>query len=78
MYCGVQFEMYRNTKSLCCVTGTNIVLKVNYTSKTQKHTHREELRLVVTRAGGGWGWEVVDKGSQKVQTSSYKINESRG
>ena len=53
--------MYRNTKSLCWVTGTNIVLKVNYTSKTQTHTHREELRLVVTRAGGGWGWVVVDK-----------------
>ena len=28
--------MYRNIKPLCCVTGTNIVLQVTYTSKTNK------------------------------------------
>ena len=28
------FEMYRNIKSLCCVTGANILLQVNYTLKT--------------------------------------------
>ena len=35
----------------------------------------EEMRFLVTR-GGGWRgkWGEVDKDSQKVQTSSYKIN----
>ena len=40
----VQFEMYRNTKSLCCLTGTNTILEVNYTSKTQKK------KLIVKRS----------------------------
>ena len=35
-YHGDCFEMYRNIKSLCCVPGTNLVLLVNYTSKTNK------------------------------------------
>ena len=28
--------MHKNIESLCCVTGTNIVLQVNYTSKTNR------------------------------------------
>ena len=36
-----------------------------------------ENRLVVAR-GGGWGLDEVSKCGQKAQTSSYKINKSRG
>ena len=32
----IYFEMHKNIESLCCVTGTNIVLQVNYTSKTNR------------------------------------------
>ena len=59
MHCDVQFELYRNTKSLCCLTGTNIILKVNYTSKTQK---KKKKHLIVKRSDlwlpepkAGWG-----------------------
>ena len=38
---GVLLEMHRNIPSLCCVTGANIVLWVNYTSKTNKRTCRK-------------------------------------
>ena len=30
--------MHRNTKALCCVTGTNIELWVNYTAKNKTQT----------------------------------------
>jgi len=43
--------MYRNIKSLCCVTGTNIVLKVVYTSKTNKFIEKEII-FMITRGGG--------------------------
>ena len=32
--------MHRTIKSLCCVPGTNIVLQVNYTSKTNKQINK--------------------------------------
>jgi len=41
--------MYRNTKSLCCAPGNNIMLSVNYTSEPNKQTHGKEIRFVVTR-----------------------------
>ena len=69
-YCGDQFEMYRNNKSLCCVKGTNIVLQVNYTSKTNTLIKkRPDLWLPEV---GGQG--ELGEGSQKVPTSSYKIS----
>ena len=39
---GDHCEMFRNTESLCCVTGTSVVLLVSYTSKTKKE--RNKLR----------------------------------
>ena len=33
MYCGDNFTIYTNNKSLCCTPKTNIVLYVNYTWK---------------------------------------------
>ena len=44
------FEMCRNIKSACCVTGTNIVLEVSYTSKTNSQKKRSDLQL--PEAGG--------------------------
>ena len=44
------FEMYRNIQSLRCVPGTNIVVYINYTSKTNKLIEKE-IRFVVTRGG---------------------------
>lgn len=32
-YCGDDFEVYQNIKSLCCIPKTNMV-QVNYMSKT--------------------------------------------
>ena len=52
-YCGDYFEMYRNIKSLCFVTGTNM-LQVSYTAKTSRQTNKpmeKEVRFVVTRSG---------------------------
>ena len=49
--------------------------------KKKKQTNRKsklmdtEKRLVVHR-GSGWGVSEMGEGSQKVQTSSYKINKS--
>ena len=39
------FEMYRNIKLLCCVTETNIVLQVNYTSKTSKKNSQKRDQI---------------------------------
>ena len=50
-YCSYHFEVYRNIESLCCVTGTTIVLQVNYTSKTNKLIEKE-IRFVVPVGGG--------------------------
>lgn len=46
-----QSEMYGNTGSLCCVTGTNIVLWVNYISKTN-HLPEKEIRSGMNRGEG--------------------------
>ena len=72
---GDHFEMYRNIQSLYYVTGTNIVLQVNYTSKNKQINKlaEKEIRFVVTR-DEEWGQGELDEGSQKVQISSYKIN----
>ena len=66
-----------------CVTGTNIVLQVYYTSKTNIQTNSQKKRpdLHLQRQVVGWvGREgELDEGSQKVlQTSSYKINKYQG
>lgn len=42
-YNGDHFEIHRNTESLCCITGTNTVLYVNYNSKT--HTKEERILM---------------------------------
>ena len=68
IYHGDHFEMYRNIDSLCCVTQTNVVLQINYTSKTNTKKKRSDLWLL--EAGGSRGYE----GCQKIQTPSYKIN----
>ena len=47
---------YRNTESLRCVTGANIVLVVNYSSKTSKLIENE-VRFVVVRDSAGGRWE---------------------
>ena len=65
IYHGDHFEMYRNIESLCCATGTTVVLQVNYTSKTNKLIEKE-IRL-------RWKGEL-DEGNQEVHTSSNKIN----
>ena len=44
-YCGDHFEMQRNSESLHCVSGTNIVLRVNYTLQTNKQTHRKKEKI---------------------------------
>ena len=48
------FEMYRNIQSLRCVPGTNIVVYINYTSKTNKLIEkRPDLGLPEVGVGGG-------------------------
>ena len=74
-YHGDHFEMYRKIKSLCCVPGTNNVLQVNYTSKTNKQ--KKNIRFVVTRSEGWWEGKL-NEGGQKAQTLSYKINMYQG
>ena len=63
-------EMYRNIKSLCCVTGSNIVLWVSYTSKRNKQRKRVDVWLSEAEGGD----VALDEGSRKIQTSSYKID----
>ena len=62
--------MYRGKSG--CITGTNIVLQINYTSETNSWGKRL----------GEWlpeaGKEELDESDQKVQTPSYKINRSWG
>ena len=43
-HCGDHFEMQRNSESLNCVSGTNIVLQVNYTSQTNKQTWKKKKK----------------------------------
>ena len=42
-YNGDHFEMYRNTESLCCITGTNIVLQVNYIDTSIKLIEKDQI-----------------------------------
>ena len=51
---GDHFETHGNTDSLRRAQGTNIVLWVNYTSKTQTNSQKE-IRFVVPEVGGGEG-----------------------
>ena len=46
---GDHLEMYRNIESLCCASGTNIVLEVSYSSKTNKYTYRKRDQI--------WGYQ---------------------
>ena len=74
-YHGNHFKMYRSIKPLCCITGTNIVLKVNYTLKTNKQTNSQRKRSDLWLPWAEeWGERELDEGSQKVQIPSYKIN----
>ena len=77
-YCSHHFEMYKHFESLYCVTETNTVLWVNYTSKTNEQTNKQTQKKrsdLVTRGRGQVEWKM-DEGSQKVQPSSYKINKN--
>ena len=66
--------MYRNVKSLCCITGTNTGMQVNYTSKINEQTHRKRDHI----CGYHRQREVeLDEGNQKEQPPSYKINKYR-
>ena len=69
--------MFRNTESLYCVTGTNIVLQVNYTSKTRKQTNSQKKRsdLWLPAVGGGYNPE---EGGHKGQTSGFMTNKYQG
>ena len=40
----------------------------------KKNLIEKEIRLVVTRRLEGKGWRQLEKGSQKIQTSNYKVN----
>ena len=62
--------MYRNTESLCCITGTNIVLQVTYASKANTFIENE-IRFSVPRGRSGAG--DLDEYGNKAQTSSHKI-----
>ena len=52
LICGDYFRMYRNIKLLCWTPGTNTVLQVNHTAKTNK-VIEEEIRFAVPRSGVG-------------------------
>ena len=48
--------MYRSNKSLCYITGANIVFQINYFSKTNQPTNRlrkKEIRFMIIRGLGG-------------------------
>ena len=73
--------MYRNATSQQCVTETNTVSWVNYTSKTNKLTHRKRSELWLPEGGVEEG--ELGEGSQiypqhlsmsKFVPPSYKIN----
>ena len=72
---GDHLEMYRYIESLCRASGTNIVLQVSYTSKTNKRTNKlieKEMRSDLVTRGGGGG--ELDENNEKIlQISSYKI-----
>ena len=47
--------MYRNIESLCCIPGTDIVLRIKYNSKATNNLMEKEIRFVVVGDGGGEG-----------------------
>ena len=63
------FEMYRNIKSLGCITGTNVVLQDKYISKTNKRSHRKGDQIC-----GYQGWDTgegkIGGRQSKVQTAT--------
>ena len=68
------FEMYRNIEPLCCVTRTNSVIgQLYFKNKQVNKVTEKKIRFVVT-SGRGLGERELGEGSQKVQTSRYKIN----
>lgn len=69
-YHGHNFVIYKNIESLCYAPGTNTQLQ---SVITQKQTKEKEISSVVFRRGG----RVLDEGSQKVHTLSYKINNTQ-
>ena len=52
-YCGDHLDRYRNIKSLCCVTGTDIVLTVDKLHFKSKQLIEKESRFVVL-TGSEW------------------------
>ena len=74
-YLGDNFEMYRNIKTLYCVTGANIVSvgQLYFKNNQSNKLIEKQIRFTVTRSGGT-GEGGLDEDSQKVQNSSYKIN----
>ena len=58
------FEKYRNIKTVCCITGINIVLQVNI---PQKLTHRQRDQICWYQRGRWWEKES-DEANQKLQT----------
>ena len=76
-HCDHHFEMHRNIESLCCVMRNNIVLQVNYTSKTSEQIDKKKRSIY-----GYQRWVCVEewwmKAVKKVQTFSYKINWFQG
>lgn len=61
--------MCRHIKSPCHIPETNIVLYVNYTSKTTSRKKKDQI--CVYQRPGIWGRGI---GCQKVQTFGYKID----
>ena len=67
------FEMYRNIRSLCYGPGINIVCKsIIHEKLTNQLTNLLKKSQFVATRGRGEG--ELEEGSEKVQTSTYKIN----
>lgn len=58
--------MCKNTESLCCIRGTNLVFQVNYTSKTNEQSPRNRDKICGYKGARdsvcGGGWRKVVKG----------------
>ena len=78
-YCGDHFTVNTNIKSLCYTPETNM-LYVNCTSKEKKRENKDEQRTDwwLPEVEKGYGQAVGEMGedSQKMPTSSYRINKS--
>ena len=51
---------------------------MNTRNQTETRVIDTENKQVVAQTEGGWWRKEIGEGDEKVQTSSYKINESRG